>query len=88
MLNNMNPNANNGNPNSGSGNNGGGSGGGINGIPAGAFAGFGEEDDFNPEDYLINYNEKFKNDPPILFRDAVIQQTLSCLMANSSQMHY
>ena len=81
MLNNMNPNANNGNPNSGGGNNGGGSGGGIAGIPAGAFAGFGgDEEAFNPEDYLINYNEKFKNEPPILFRDAVIQQTLSCLI--------
>ena len=81
MLNNMNPNANNGNPNSGGGNNGGGSGGGIAGIPAGAFAGFGGcDEEFNPEDYLINYNEKFKTEPPILFRDAVIQQTLSCLI--------
>ncbi len=37
-------------------------------------------DDFDPNEYLINYNEKFQNDPPILFRDAVIQQTLSCLI--------
>lgn len=76
MLNNMNPNANNGNPNSG-----GGSGTGIPGVPASAFISYGgEEEEFNPEDYLINYNEKFKNEPPILFRDAVIQQTLSCLI--------
>lgn len=81
MLNNMNPNANNGNPNSGGGNNGGGSGTGGSGIPAGAFTGYGmDEEEFVPEDYLINYNEKFKTEPPILFRDAVIQQTLSCLI--------
>lgn len=85
MLNNMNPNAGNGNPNSGSGSgSGNGTGGGVGtggGIPAGAFAGFGMDDEeFNPEDYLINYNEQFKNEPPILFRDAVIQQTLSCLI--------
>lgn len=36
--------------------------------------------EFDPEDYLIDYNNKFKNDPPTLFRDAVIQQTLSCLI--------
>lgn len=85
MLNNMNPNAGNGNPNSGGGSgSGNGTGGGVSaggGIPAGAFAGFGMDDEeFNPEDYLINYNEQFKNEPPILFRDAVIQQTLSCLI--------
>ena len=78
MLNNMNPNAGNGNPNSGGGTGSGGTSGG--GIPAMAFTGFGDEEEFNPEDYLINYNEQFKNEPPILFRDAVIQQTLSCLI--------
>lgn len=78
MLNNMNPNAGNGNPNSGGGTGSGGTNGG--GIPAMAFTGFGDEEEFNPEDYLINYNEQFKNEPPILFRDAVIQQTLSCLI--------
>ncbi len=85
MLNNMNPNAGNGNPNSGggSGSGAGGTGGGTgyNGGSAPAFTGFGMDDEeFNPEDYLINYNEQFKNEPPILFRDAVIQQTLSCLI--------
>lgn len=84
MLNNMNPNAGNGNPNSGSGtgSGGGGNSGGSNGIPASAFTGgFGpDEDEFDPNEYLINYNEKFKAEPPILFRDAVIQQTLSCLI--------
>ena len=78
MLNNMNPNAGNGNPNSGGGTGSGGTSGG--GIPAMAFTGFGDGEEFNPEDYLINYNEQFKNEPPILFRDAVIQQTLSCLI--------
>lgn len=78
MLNNMNPNAGNGNPNSGGGTGSGGTSGG--GIPAMAFTGFGDDEEFNPEDYLINYNEQFKNEPPILFRDAVIQQTLSCLI--------
>ena len=34
----------------------------------------------NPLDFLINYNDKFQNDMPTLFRDAVIQQTLSCLI--------
>lgn len=78
MLNNMNPNAGNGNPNSGGGTGSGGTSGG--GIPATAFTGFGNDEEFNPEDYLINYNEQFKNELPILFRDAVIQQTLSCLI--------
>lgn len=36
--------------------------------------------DFDPMDYLINYNEKYKNDNPTLFRDDVIHQTLSCLI--------
>jgi ATP-dependent Clp protease ATP-binding subunit ClpC len=83
MLNNMNPNAGNGNPNSGgTGGSGNGGGNGGSGIPASAFTGgFGMDDEeFDPNEYLINYNEKFKNEPPILFRDAVIQQTLSCLI--------
>lgn len=91
MLNNMNPNAGKGNPNSGNPNGAGngnpnsGGNGGTTGIPGGSFAGFGgsmfdDEDEFDPNEYLINYNEKFQNDPPILFRDAVIQQTLACLI--------
>lgn len=36
--------------------------------------------DFDPQEYLINYNETFKNEPPTLFRDSVIQQTLACLI--------
>ena len=31
-------------------------------------------------EYLINYNEMFKNESPILYRDLVVQQTLSCLI--------
>lgn len=81
MLNNMNPNAGNGNPNSG--NNNGGNGnppGGIGSIMGGGFGMPSDDDEFNPDEYLINYNEKFKADPPILFRDGVIQQTLACLI--------
>ena len=83
MLNNMNPNADINSPNSGgTGGNGNGGGKDNNGIPMGTFAGDFEIDDeeFDPDEYLINYNEKFRNEPPILFRDAVIQQTLSCLI--------
>ena len=83
MLNNMNPNADINSPNSGgTGGNGNGGGKDNNGIPMGTFADNFEIDDeeFDPDEYLINYNEKFRNEPPILFRDAVIQQTLSCLI--------
>lgn len=37
-------------------------------------------DDIDPEEYLINYNKKHQNDDPIMFRDTVVQQTLSCLI--------
>ena len=36
--------------------------------------------EFDPNDYMINYNERFKNEAPIMFRDSVILQTLSCLI--------
>ena len=36
--------------------------------------------DFDPDEFLVNYNEKFKDEQPTLFRDSVIQQTLSCLI--------
>ena len=39
--------------------------------------GFGNTD---PRNYLINYNEKFKNENPMLFRDDIIHQILSCLI--------
>ena len=32
-------------------------------------------------DILVNYNEKFKNATPTLFRDDVIRQTISCLIS-------
>lgn len=38
------------------------------------------KEDIVPPDYLINYNEKFKTSRPILFRDEVIRQILSCLI--------
>lgn len=54
---------------------------GAGGPPAGAYP-WGPPDDYDfcVDDYLINYNEKFKNGSPTLFRDSVIQQTLSCLI--------
>ncbi len=33
-----------------------------------------------PPDILINYNVRFKNSQPILCRDEIIRQTLSCLI--------
>ena len=36
-----------------------------------------------PEDMLVNYNEKFKNADPTLFRDSVIQQTLGVLIGKN-----
>ena len=39
-----------------------------------------DEEEFDPTEFMINYNEKFANEQPILFRDSVIQQTLSCLI--------
>lgn len=46
--------------------------------PVGASGGSGA--DFDPDEFLINYNEKFKTKAPALFRDNVIQQTLACLI--------
>lgn len=40
-----------------------------NGIPA-----------VDARKYLINYNEKFKNEDPILFRDTTIHKILACLI--------
>ena len=34
----------------------------------------------DPRDLLINYNEKFKRSLPVMFRDSVLHQTLSCLI--------
>jgi len=39
-----------------------------------------EDDVITPPDYLINYNDKFRESRPILFRDEVIRQILSCLI--------
>ncbi|MBO5435435.1 ATP-dependent Clp protease ATP-binding subunit [bacterium] len=52
------------------------------GTPSGPImmGGHMDDEEFDPKDYLINYNEKFANDNPTLFRDSVIQQTLSCLI--------
>lgn len=38
-------------------------------------------DSFEPSEYLIDYNAKFTNSSPVMFRDTVIQQTLSCLIS-------
>lgn len=40
----------------------------------------GHDDGFPIDDYLIDYNLKFASEQPTMFRDAVIQQTLSCLI--------
>lgn len=46
----------------------------------GPYASYGD-DVFDPSDYLINYNDKFANSLPVMFRDLVTQQTLSCLIS-------
>ena len=38
------------------------------------------DDEIYPPDYLINYNKKFRRSRPILFRDEIVRQTLSCLI--------
>lgn len=39
-----------------------------------------QEDYIPPPEFLINYNAKFKGSQPILFRNEIIRQTLSCLI--------
>ena len=39
-----------------------------------------QEDFVPPPEFLINYNTKFKGSQPILFRNEIIRQTLSCLI--------
>lgn len=57
-----------------------------NGIPIGGFPGMtppqGERahQSFDPLDILINYNEKFKTATPIMYRDVITRQMLSCLI--------
>ncbi len=41
--------------------------------------GYGSEE-FDMNEYLINYNERFKDEAPTLFRDSLIQQTISCMI--------
>ena len=80
-MTNFNPTSGSNGNNSGSGSGGSGSNG---GQPSGTMPsnpwGIPDDDDFDPQEFLINYNEKFKNEKPTMFRDAVIQQTLSCLI--------
>lgn len=38
------------------------------------------DDDIDPKEYLINYNAKYLKSNPIMFRDTIIQQVLSCLI--------
>ena len=67
--------------NGGGGNGNGKSGGGFGGM-MNPFSGmFGDDDGIDVEKtILVNYNEKFKNASPALFRDEVIRQTMSCLI--------
>lgn len=39
-----------------------------------------QEDFVPPPEFLVNYNAKFKGSQPILFRNEIILQTLSCLI--------
>lgn len=41
------------------------------------------QNDVDVTDFLINYNEKFKNNGTTLFRDAVVKQTLSVLLGKN-----
>lgn len=44
---------------------------------------FVEDDEFDPDEYLINYNEKYKDAEPVLFRENVLKQIISCLIGNT-----
>ena len=44
---------------------------------------FVEDDKFDPNEYLINYNEKYKDAEPVLFRENVLKQIISCLIGNT-----
>ena len=76
-LNNFNPNAGQNNPPSG---NGGGAGGSGSGNPPAWVNPFADDSEVDATEYLINYNERYKDAQPTMFRDAVINQTLSCLI--------
>lgn len=84
--NNPNPNNNGGNGSGGGSNNGNGNTGGPNNNTGNPIPNFpwsnvkNDSNDFDPNEYLINYNMKFQNEKPTMFRDEVIQQTLSCLI--------
>lgn len=71
------------NPNDPDDTNNGGGGGGVASMfgPPGMSSPFGG--DIDATDLLINYNEKFKTAGDILFRDAVVQQTLSVLISKN-----
>lgn len=52
-------------------------------IGGGGFHSHGGDDDDDVTEYLINYNERFANAHPALFRDAVIDQTIEILMSKN-----
>ena len=58
---------------------GGGGGAGL-GASLGAFNPYGNKDFDVKKNLLLNYNKKFQNADPALFRDETIRQTLSCLI--------
>lgn len=39
-----------------------------------------DTDELDMNEYLINYNDLFKDEAPTLFRDSLIQQTISCMI--------
>ena len=55
---------------------------GILAPPIAIWDGDNDKDDsgFNPDEFLINYNERHANDDPIMYRNEIIEQTLSCLI--------
>lgn len=55
---------------------------GSSGIPMG-IPGFPNDGGIDPSDFLINYNDKFKNAGVTMFRDEAIQQTLGILIGKN-----
>lgn len=53
--------------------------------PSGGFGSFGgnTSSDYDPMDFVINYNEKFKTTGTTLFRDKLIEQTLAVLIGKN-----
>ena len=53
----------------------------IMGIPIGNTASKSNGNEYNAEDFLINYNQQFKTGSNAMFRETVVQQTLATLIS-------